>query len=82
MVDEYEDLTIRKLDLQWNLSFERDIHDWLWFGLEAGYNKNLLYTIVDRGEATRNALVRLRPRDAAYMKASIFIVPPRRFLNK
>ena len=82
LVDQYSNLTIRKLDLQWNISFEREIHDWLWFGLEAGYNKNLVYNIVERGEASRDAIVRLRPRDAAYMKASIFIVPPRKLLNR
>ncbi|MEM9324915.1 MAG: DUF6268 family outer membrane beta-barrel protein [Bacteroidota bacterium] len=82
LVGQYTDLTIRKLDLQWNLAFEREIHDWLWFSLEAGYNRNLLYTIVERGEATRDALIRLRPRDAAYMKASIFIVPPRKLFNR
>ncbi len=81
LVDNYQDLTIRKMDFQWNLVFEREIHDWLWFGLEAGYNKNLLYTIVERGQPTRDYLVRLQPRDAAYMKASIFIVPPRKWLR-
>ena len=82
MVGEQENLTLRKTDLQFNLALEREIHDWLWFGVEMGYNKNLQYFLVEPGGRARDAIVELTPRDAGYLKASIFIVPPRKLFGR
>lgn len=79
---ENNDLTLRKTDIQLNLAFEREIHDWLWFGLEAGYNKNLQYFLVEPGGAQKDAIVNFSPRDAGYLKASIFVVPPRKLFGR
>jgi len=82
VIGDGENLTLRKTDIQFNLALEREIHDWLWFGLEVGYNKNLQYFLTEPGGRARDAIVELSPRDAGYLKASIFIVPPRKIFGR
>lgn len=77
--DGQRDLTLRKVDLQFSLSWEHELHDWLWFGLDVGYNKNLQYNLANPGDSSKDALIDIRSKDAAYTKFSIFIVPPRKF---
>lgn len=72
-------LTLRKVDLQLSIDYEKEIHDWLWFGISGGYNKNLSYYLAEPGNRSRDALFQLNTRSAPTFKASIFIVPPRKF---
>ncbi len=74
-------LMLRRVDLQFSVSWEHEIHDWLWFGVDVGYNKNLQYFVANPGDRSRDALINLRSQDAAYTKISLFIVPPRKFFN-
>ncbi|MEQ9300934.1 MAG: DUF6268 family outer membrane beta-barrel protein [Cyclobacteriaceae bacterium] len=74
-------LTTRKADLQFTLSWEREIHDWLWFGVDVGYTKNLRYYLANPGDRARDALIDLKSQDAMYTSISLFIVPPRRLLK-
>ena len=71
------DLTLRKADLEASLAWEHELHDWLWLQASIGYTKNLRYYLVEPGGRNRDALLRIRARDASYAKLSIFIVPPR-----
>ncbi len=73
------DLTLRKTDLQFSVSYEREIHDWLWLGLDLGYNKNLQYFLANPGDRSRLALIDVHSRDALYTRFSIFMVPPGKF---
>jgi hypothetical protein len=77
--EDQRDLTLRKADLQFSIKWEHELHDWLWFGLDVGYTKNLRYYLANPGERGRNALIDIKSRDAAYTKLCVFIVPPRRF---
>lgn len=76
------DFTLRRRDLQFSLAYEREIHDWLWLGVETGYNKNLQYVLTNPGEGARNAVNRLSTKDATFLKFSIFVVPPKKLWNK
>ncbi len=73
------DFTLRKADLEFQVKFEREIHDWLWFGAEVGYSKNVSYYLANPGERGNKALIDLRAKDASSFKFSIFIVPPKSF---
>ncbi len=70
--------TLRKADLEFRVKFEREIHDWLWFGVDLGYNKNVSYYLSRPGQRGPDALIDLRARDARYIKFTLFVVPPRR----
>ena len=78
---ENRDLTLRKADLQFNIAYEREIHDWLWLGIEAGYNHNIRYYLSEPGMRRNDAIVNIRSGDAKYCKVSIFLVPPRKLMN-
>ncbi|MEM8893866.1 MAG: DUF6268 family outer membrane beta-barrel protein, partial [Bacteroidota bacterium] len=56
-------LTTRRADLRFTLSWEREIHDWLWFGIDIGYTKNLRYYLANPGDRARDALIDLRSQD-------------------
>lgn len=71
--------TLRKADLLSSITVEREIHDWLWLGAEFGLINNLRYYLAEPGDRARDAIIDLRSNDATYFKASIFIVPPRKF---
>ncbi|MEM6830124.1 MAG: hypothetical protein AAF551_06380, partial [Bacteroidota bacterium] len=79
--EEQSQLTLRKVDVQVSIDYEQEIHDWLWFGVSAGYNKNLSYYLSNPGDRSRDALFQLNPRSAPTLKASLFVVPPRKFFR-
>jgi len=76
---ETSDLTLRRGDLELSVSWEREIHDWLWFGVTLGYNKNLRYYLAEPGKRQKDAIINIQSEDARYAKLSLFIVPPRKF---
>ncbi len=78
---DHGNLMLRKADLQFKISWEREIHDWLWLGIGVGYNKNLIYYLANPGDRARNALIDINSRDALFTKFSIFMVPPRKFFK-
>ncbi len=78
---EQSQLSLRKIDIQATIDYEREIHDWLWFGISAGYSKNLSYHLANPGDRSRDALFELTPRSAPTFKVSIFMVPPRKFFK-
>ena len=80
--DSDQAFTLRRRDLQFTLAYEREIHDWLWLGVETGYNKNLRYVLTTPGERARDAVNTLSSKDATFLKFSIFIVPPKKLWNK
>lgn len=80
--DSDQAFTLRRSDAQFTLSYEKEIHDWLWLGIETGYNKNLRYVMTNPGARSRDAINTLRSKDATYLSFSIFVVPPRKLWNK
>lgn len=74
-------LHLNKSEIRFILSYEREIHDWLWFNIESGFRSNLEFSL--RSEAGRNApmLIDNDFRAALIFSAGIFIVPPRKFLE-
>lgn len=76
-----ETLNLRKSELRYLLSFEREIHDWLWFGMEAGVRSNISFNLNDGPKRGANQILDNRFNDAFLFNLSIFMVPPRRFLE-
>lgn len=71
-------LTVQRADVYFKLKLEQEIHDWLWFGVDLGYVNNVNYFIVDPGGRIREALQKYDLKDSAYLRFSIFMVPPRK----
>ncbi|OWP65037.1 hypothetical protein CDA63_01385 [Hymenobacter amundsenii] len=85
-------LIIRETELKLRLRLEREIYDFLWFGLEGGYRYNVNFNAVDAASnertlpqlfsGSRNRLVTNNLGTVPYVSVEIFLVPPRKFLNK
>lgn len=61
--------------------WEREIHDWLWFGIEAGYRENINYDISDSFDIDSKSIIRNKLNGAFIWNLNIFLVPPRKFLK-
>ncbi|QHT71072.1 hypothetical protein GXP67_32680 [Rhodocytophaga rosea] len=72
---------LQKAEIRYLISFEREIHDWLWFGLEAGLRSNINFSLSDKTGPARNALIRNQLNHAMLVSFSLFAVAPRKFLK-
>ena len=82
VVTGFDELEFGRTALRTGFNLEREIHDWLWVGVEVGYNIPLRLFITQPGGNASNALVDLKLDNSIYTNFSIFIVPPRKLLNK
>jgi hypothetical protein len=83
-------LIVRETEVKARLRLEREIYDFLWFGLEGGYRYNYSFNSLD--QAGNDATVKFlgsRPKvidstlgGAPYASIELFLVPPRKFLSK
>lgn len=78
---EDENLLLRKSEIRFLLSYEKEIHDWLWFGIEAGLRSNIEFSLRDSPKRSAVRLIDNQFNSALLINASIFIVPPRKFLD-
>lgn len=92
---ELEDVQLRKSGLRYFLEFNREIYDFIWFGLSAGLEQNLNFSLTEeRNRGTRisfkegiqilpsEQLIESRIAPMPYISASLFIVPPRKLEQK
>ena len=61
---------------------EREIHDWLWVGMEAGYRRNLDFSMTLSPERGGPSIADNQLNDAFVFNFSVFVVPPRKFYKK
>lgn len=85
-------LIIRQTELKFRLRAEREIYDFLWVGLEGGYRYNYSFNAFDEqsnrrslfsvGGNSREKTVVNTLGGAPYVSVELFLVPPRKLLNK
>ncbi|AKQ46678.1 hypothetical protein TH63_15280 [Rufibacter radiotolerans] len=80
--NQYETVEIRKSELKARLRWDREIYDFLWFGLETGYRYNHRFNVYDGRNKTANPLIENHIKDAMFFNVELFLVPPRRFLKQ
>jgi hypothetical protein len=78
---EGQDYYLRKSEVRFLINYEREIHDWLWFSIEAGFRSNMTFELVDGITRNANTVIDNDLNGAFLLNASIFVVPPRKFLN-
>ncbi|GJM28242.1 MAG: hypothetical protein DHS20C17_08770 [Cyclobacteriaceae bacterium] len=78
---EGQDYYLRKSEIRFVLTYEREIHDWLWFSLESGLRSNITFELVDGPTRNANTVIDNTFNSAFLLNASIFIVPPRKLLD-
>lgn len=78
---EDQDYFLRKSEIRLQLTYEREIHDWLWFSVEAGLRSNIAFKLTESPKRDANTVIDNEFNSAFLMNASIFVVPPRKFLD-
>jgi len=78
----YDRLHLFRSELRYTFTYEREIHDWLWFGFEAGYRQNLRFNLTNGPQGRSNVIINNRLMGAPVLNVSLFVVPPHSFLNK
>lgn len=70
---------LERSDLRAFLRYEREIHDWLWFGADAGLNTNLdLSLVTDHGAQRGDVILSNSVNNAFYFGVGFFVVPPKK----
>ncbi|QHL88572.1 hypothetical protein GU926_14480 [Nibribacter ruber] len=77
-----ETVELRKSEIRARLRWEREIYDFIWFGLEGGYRYNHRFDVYDGENVNANPLIESHIKDAAFLQVDLFLVPPRRFLKQ
>jgi hypothetical protein len=78
----YDKLHLFHSELRFTITYEREIHDWLWFGVEGGLRHNLSFNITDGPKSNSDVILKNKLSEAALINASIFIVPPKGLLKR
>jgi len=69
-------LYLEKTEIRVLLTYEREIHDWLWASVEGGVRSNLQFDLKDNVSRTANILVENEINTALIFNLSLFIVAP------
>jgi hypothetical protein len=77
-----QDLFMQRAAVRYLVTLEKEIHDWLWFSVEAGMQSNINFTLSDQMGPARKALINNQLNHATMISFSLFAVPPRKFLNR
>ncbi|MFB9863445.1 DUF6268 family outer membrane beta-barrel protein [Rufibacter immobilis] len=80
--DQYETVELRKSEIKGRVRWDREIYDFLWFGLETGYRYNHRFNVYDGRRRDANPLIENHIKDAVFFNVELFLVPPRRFLKQ
>jgi Domain of unknown function (DUF6268) len=78
----YNKLHLFRSELRYTINYEREIHDWLWFGVEGGLRHNFNFNLTNGSRGRSDVIINNKLRDAPVINASIFAVPPRGLLKK
>jgi hypothetical protein len=79
---DFNNLHLHRSELKLTTSLEKEIHDWLWFSLEAGVRHNFKSNITNSRRARKDIILSNRLSDGFLVSASIFIVPPRAMMKR
>ena len=73
-------LELRRSNVRLSADFEREIHDWLWFGISGGLRVPIGFNLAEQNE--KEPIIKNKLSPAPFINFSIFIVPPRTLENK
>lgn len=76
------DIEYRRTAIEFKLGIEKEIHDWLWFGVDAGITQPLRSSLVNAGDPSRNSFHDFGHQFTPFVNVSLFAVPPRKLFNK
>lgn len=78
----HQDLRVSYMDLKAGLSLQKQIVSILWAGVDVGYRHNLNFTFENANGGRNDVVARSWIPGGMYANVSLFITPPRKFLNR
>ena len=78
---QFETLQLRKSEIRLFANLEREIHDWFWFNVEAGVRFSYRFELAENLLYNPETIIDMRRRPAPFLKAGVFLVPPKKFLE-
>lgn len=75
-------LEFRRGSIDAKIGMEKEIHDFLWCGFEAGYGVPFRSFLVKSGDRSRNRIHNFNTPPNPFVKFTVFAVPPRKLFNK
>ena len=81
-VEGFDKVTFQRSAVNVKFRYEREIYDWLWFGLEAGYNIPINLFISEPRKQRRDALITFSAAATPIFGFSLFAVVPKKVLYK
>lgn len=77
-----QSLEVREIELRARLRWEHELLSFLWLGAETGYRYNYAFDAFDRTNADRERIIRSTLAGAPYFSLEVFVVPPRKLMEK
>ena len=74
-------LFLNKSEVRFLVSYEREIHDWLWLGVESGLRANFNFDLTDSPARGTDPVIANSFNEAFVFNFSVFLVPPRKFFE-
>ncbi len=78
---EYDILDLKKSEIRVFGTYEREIYDFVWFGVNAGLRKNLSFDLTNSLTGGGETIIEGDVRRAFFFNISLFLVPPRKLLE-
>jgi hypothetical protein len=78
----YNKLHLFRSELRFTANYEREIYDWIWFGIEAGYRNNIFFNLTNGSRSRSDIIIENRLKAAPLINVSLFAVPPKGLLKK
>lgn len=76
---------LEKSEIRSTLTYEREIHDWCWIGLTVGHRGQFSFDASSTNNVSRrpnDLILETQVEGTLFYNLSLFIVAPRKFLNK
>lgn len=80
--DNNQNLEYRRAAVDFRIGLEKEIYDFLWFGLDVGATQPIYSALVQSGEPTRNKVFDFGHSFTPYASFSVFLVPPKSMMRK
>ncbi|MER2998011.1 DUF6268 family outer membrane beta-barrel protein [Pontibacter populi] len=80
-LSEFGEIELRRTDVKGILRLEREIYDFLWFGVEGGFRQYYRNRVFDE-VGSRDEILDNDLSGAGFVRVELFVVPPRRFMEK
>lgn len=82
LLKSYDNIEYRRRSVDIKLGLEKELHDWMWAGLEIGITQPITSVLVEQGQPSRKNIHNFDNGFTPFVNLSLFVVPPRALYNR